>query len=175
MVQKEKEALAAIMLEHGIEWEQKDEHREHLSVLEYKQEQRTQELAELTQQTEQKAKEFSALEKKVEKVQKQNMVIEAVEKIEVKPMVLSSKVTLERSEYESLSTAAKKIRCPGEKGKQPPKGIGRRQQDDYQDEKYLRRSDEKTVCGNQGAVRIRVRPWQAPYSGFGERKRPSPQ
>lgn len=107
-VQKEKEALAGLMLEHGIEWEQKGEHREHLSVLEYKREQRTQELAELTQQTEQKAQEFSALEKKVEKVQKQNVAIEAAEKIEAKPMVLSSKVTLERSEYESLSTAAKK-------------------------------------------------------------------
>lgn len=107
-VQKEKEALAELMLEHGIEWEQKGEHREHLSVLEYKREQRTQELAELTQQTEQKAQEFSALEKKVEKVQKQTVAIEAIEKIEAKPMVLSSKVTLERSEYESLSTAAKK-------------------------------------------------------------------
>ena len=107
-VQKEKEALAEIMLEHGIEWEQKGEQREHLSVLEYKREKRQEELAELTQQTEQKAQEYSALEKKVEKIQKQNVPIEAVEKIEAKPMVLSSKVTLERSEYESLSTAAKK-------------------------------------------------------------------
>ena len=107
-VQKEKEALAELMLEHGIEWEQKGEHREHLSVLEFKREQRTQELIELTQQTEQKAQEFFALEKKVEKVQRENVAIEAVEKIEAKPMVLSSKVTLERSEYESLSTAAKK-------------------------------------------------------------------
>ena len=107
-VQKEKEALAEIMLEHGIEWEQKGEHKEHLSVLEYKREKRQEELAELTQQTEQKAQEYSALEKKVEKIQKQNVAIEAVEKIEAKPMVLSSKVTLERSEYESLSTAAKK-------------------------------------------------------------------
>ena len=107
-VQKEKEALAEIMLEHGIEWEQKGEHKEHLSVLEFKREKRKEELAELTQQTEQKAQEFSALEKKVEKIQKQNIAIEAVEKIEAKPMVLSSKVTLERSEYESLSTAAKK-------------------------------------------------------------------
>ena len=107
-VQKEKEALAEIMLEHGIEWEQKGEQREHLSVLEYKREKRQEELAGLTQQTEQKAQEYSALEKKVEKIQKQNVAIEAVEKIEAKPMVLSSKVTLERSEYESLSTAAKK-------------------------------------------------------------------
>lgn len=107
-VQKEKEALAKIMLEHGIEWEQKGEQREHLSVLEYKREKRQEELAELTQQTEQKAQEFSSLEKKVEKIQKQNVAIEAVEKIEAKPMVLSSKVTLERAEYESLSIAAKK-------------------------------------------------------------------
>ena len=48
-VQREKEALAGLMLEHGIEWEQKDEHREHLSVLEYKKEQRAQELAEVEQ------------------------------------------------------------------------------------------------------------------------------
>ncbi len=107
-VQKEKEALAEIMLEHGIEWEQKGEQRKHLSVLEYKREKRQEELAELTLQTEQKAQEFSALEKKVEKIQKQNVAIEAVEKIEAKPMVLSTKVTLERSEYESLSIAAKK-------------------------------------------------------------------
>ena len=96
------------MLEHGIEWEQKGEHREHLSVLEYKREQRTQELAELTQQAEQKTKEVSALEKKVEKVKKQNIDITAIEKIEAKPALLSSKVTLEVSEYEQLKTAAKK-------------------------------------------------------------------
>ena len=107
-VQKEKEALAELMLEYGIEWEQKGEHREHLSVLEYKREQRTQELAELTQQAEQKTQEVSALEKKVEKVQKQNVAIEAIEKIEAKPALLSSKVTLESSEYEQLKTAAKK-------------------------------------------------------------------
>ena len=107
-VQKEKEALAELMLEHGIEWEQKGEHREHLSVLEYKREQHTQELAELTQQAEQKTQEVSALTKKVEKVQKQNVAIEAIEKIEAKPALLSSKVTLEASEYEQLKTAAKK-------------------------------------------------------------------
>ena len=51
-VQKEKEALAAIMLEHGIEWEQKGEHKEHLSVLEFKREKRKEELAELEQSIE---------------------------------------------------------------------------------------------------------------------------
>ena len=114
-VQREKEALAEIMLEHSIEWEQKGEHREHLSVLEYKREKRQEELAELTQQTEQKAQEFSTLEKKVEKIKKQHVAIEAVEKIEAKPMMSSSKVMLERSEYKSLSTAAKKYIAQGKK------------------------------------------------------------
>ena len=40
------------MLEHGIEWEQKGEQREHLSVLEYKREKRQEELTEQIQQTE---------------------------------------------------------------------------------------------------------------------------
>ena len=107
-VQKEKEALAELMLEHGIEWEQKGDHREHLSVLEYKREQRKEEVAELTQHAQEKKQEISVLEKKVAKVQKQNVAIEAIEKIEAKPALLSSKVTLEASEYEQLKTAAQK-------------------------------------------------------------------
>ena len=48
-VQEEKEALAEIMLEHGIEWEQKGEHKEHLSLLEFKREKRKEELEKLEQ------------------------------------------------------------------------------------------------------------------------------
>ena len=93
-VQKEKEALAELMLERGIEWEQKGEHREHLSVLEFKREQRTLELAEL--------------ELTIERVQQQQVSIEAVEQIEVKPLPLSSKVLVEREDYQNLVTAAQK-------------------------------------------------------------------
>lgn len=93
-VQSEKKALAAIMLEHGIEWEQKGEHREHLSVLEYKREQRTQELAKL--------------EQTIERVQQQQVSLQAVEQIEAKPLPLSSKVALEREDYQALVTAAQK-------------------------------------------------------------------
>lgn len=94
-VQREKEALAEIMLEHGIEWEQKGEHREHLSVLEYKREQRTQELAKL--------------EQTIERVQQQQVSIKAVEQIEAKPLPLSSKVALEREDYQALVTSAQKF------------------------------------------------------------------
>ena len=108
-VQKEKEALAEMMLEHGIEWEQKGEHREHLSVLEYKREMRTQELAELTEQTQEKAAEAAALDKQIEKTKQQKVNIESIDKIEVKPVMLSpSRVSLEKTDYETLSTAAKK-------------------------------------------------------------------
>ena len=93
-VQKEKEALAAIMLEHGIEWEQKGEHKEHLSVLEFKREKRKEELAEL--------------EQTIERVQKQQVSVQAVEQIEAKPLPLTSKVAVEREDYQALVTAAQK-------------------------------------------------------------------
>lgn len=93
-VRKEKEALAQLMLEHGIEWEQKDEHREHLSVLEFKREKRKEELAEL--------------EQTIERVQQQQVSIKAVEQIEAKPLPLTSKVAVDREDYQTLVTAAQK-------------------------------------------------------------------
>lgn len=46
-LQSEKESLASIMECHGVEWEHQGNQREHLSVLEYKKEQRSKEVAEL--------------------------------------------------------------------------------------------------------------------------------
>lgn len=46
-VESEKERLAAMMEWHGIEWEKKGTHLEHLDVLNFKKEQRTKEVAEL--------------------------------------------------------------------------------------------------------------------------------
>lgn len=43
----EKEQLAAVMERHGIEWEDKGTHDKHLSVLDFKKEQRVKEIAEL--------------------------------------------------------------------------------------------------------------------------------
>ena len=94
-VQKEKEALAAIMLEHGIEWEQKGEHKEHLSVLEFKREKRKEEIAEL--------------EQTLERVQQKQVSVQAVEQIEAKPLPLTSKVAVEREDYQTLVTAAQKF------------------------------------------------------------------
>lgn len=92
--QKEKEALASIMLGHGIEWEEKGEHKEHLSVLEFKREKRKEEIAEL--------------EQTLERVQQKQVSVQAVEQIEANPLPLTSKVAVEREEYKTLVTAAQK-------------------------------------------------------------------
>ena len=45
----ETEQLAAVMLEHGIEWEKKGTHEKHLSVLDFEKKERAKEVAELEQ------------------------------------------------------------------------------------------------------------------------------
>jgi len=81
---------------------------EHLTVTQFKVEREQERLADITEQTAQKTQEAAALDKRIEKIQKQQMAVQSVDKIEVKPVPLSSKVMLERSEYESLASAAKK-------------------------------------------------------------------
>ena len=46
-IESEKQALASIMAQHDIEWEQKGTHEEHLSVLDYKKQERSKEVAAL--------------------------------------------------------------------------------------------------------------------------------
>ena len=81
---------------------------EHLTVTQFKVEKEKERLLKLTEQTQQKQEQAAALEKKIEKIQKQTVAVKKVEQIEVKPVPLSSKVMLERSEYEALAMAAKK-------------------------------------------------------------------
>ena len=49
-IEAEKQALASIMARHDIEWEQKETHEEHLSVLDYKKQERSKEVAALETQ-----------------------------------------------------------------------------------------------------------------------------
>lgn len=49
-IESEKQALASIMARHDIEWEQKETHEEHLSVLDYKKQERSKEVAALETQ-----------------------------------------------------------------------------------------------------------------------------
>ena len=81
---------------------------EHLTVTQFKVQQEQARLAELTEQNRQQEQQAATLGRQIEKIQNQQVAVAAIEKIEAKPVPLSSKVILERSEYESLAMAAKK-------------------------------------------------------------------
>lgn len=57
-VSSEKEALAVVMERHGVEWERKGIHEKHLSVLDYKKQEREKELTELEKKLSDRKDEF---------------------------------------------------------------------------------------------------------------------
>ena len=69
-VQSEKENLAAVMGRHGIEWEHKGTHEKHLSVLDYKKQEREKEVIQLEGQISEKKEEFQVLSDRVENYDK---------------------------------------------------------------------------------------------------------
>ncbi|NLO84901.1 MAG: recombinase [Clostridiales bacterium] len=93
-VHSEKEQLSQAMEHHGIEWEQLGTHDEHLSVMNYKKEER--------------AKEIKQLANDISAIQKKKLNIKSVQQIDVKNVPLSTKVMLSREDFVRLSTAAKK-------------------------------------------------------------------
>lgn len=64
----EKKVLAQIMERHGIEWEQKGTHEQHLSVLDYKKQERAKEVAEFDREIEGKQLEVKGLKATAEKI-----------------------------------------------------------------------------------------------------------
>ncbi len=69
-VLSEKEQLAAVMERYGIEWEQKGTHEKHLSVLDYKKQQRTEEIERLESKITDKQTKFETLSKRIENFDK---------------------------------------------------------------------------------------------------------
>lgn len=69
-VLSEKEQLAAVMERYGIEREQKGTHEKHLSVLDYKKQQRTEEIERLESKITDKQTEFETLSKRIENFDK---------------------------------------------------------------------------------------------------------
>lgn len=65
-VQSEKEQLAAVMERYGIEWEHKGTHEKHLSVLDYKKQEREKEVAVLDEQIAEKTNEVKSLSDRVQ-------------------------------------------------------------------------------------------------------------
>lgn len=65
-VQSEKEQLAAVMERYGIEWEHKGTHEKHLSVLEYKKQEREKEIEQLDNQLAEKKDEFVSVQNRIQ-------------------------------------------------------------------------------------------------------------
>ena len=64
-VRSEKEQLAAVMERHGIEWEDKGTHDRHLTVMDYKKEQREQEIAALEKVKSEKQRQVEGQERRL--------------------------------------------------------------------------------------------------------------
>lgn len=119
----EKERLAEIMLEHGIEWDKKGTHKEHLPVLDFKKEMRTQEVLQLEEKveaisetlaTKEKAvsslkAEISKEEQELKSIKTKKTKLKKVDGIEIKPAFLDGgKVVVAKEEFEDVKALAKK-------------------------------------------------------------------
>lgn len=80
-----------------------------MTVTQFKVEREQERLEQLTAQTQQKEQQAASLEKEIENIQKQQIAVQKVEQIEPHAVPFSSKVMLDRSEYENLAAAAKKF------------------------------------------------------------------
>lgn len=107
-VDSEKNQLAEVMKLYYIEWEKKNTHEPHLSVLDYKKKMRAEELTEIESQIEKSSAELSELEEKISETEQIKTDIEAVENIEVKPKLFSDKVIIAKSDYDNLTSLSKK-------------------------------------------------------------------
>ena len=79
-VSAEKSALAFVMERHRVKWEHKGMHEKHLSVLDYKKEQRTKEIAELESKLADKKDEFEVYQDRISNYSKGEQVIEELAK-----------------------------------------------------------------------------------------------
>ena len=70
-INAEKEQLAAVMERHGIEWEKKDTHEEHLSVLDFKKKERAKEVAELDAVKQEKQTELAQIQHQTQEAKRE--------------------------------------------------------------------------------------------------------
>ena len=81
---------------------------EHLTVTQFKVQQEQARLAELTEQNRQQEQQAAALGKQIKTIRNQQVNVAAIEKIEAKPVPFSTKIAVEREDFEHLSALAKK-------------------------------------------------------------------
>ena len=101
-VRSEKDQLSLVMQRHGIEWEKKDTHEKHLSVLDYKKKVREQEVEELTEHKNLLEHDLHDISECVDEIQKEkaqaekerDAVIKKTEVLEKRFSALNSKAGL---------------------------------------------------------------------------------
>ena len=94
-VQSEKEVLADVMKRNGVEWLQLGTKCEHLSVLDYKKEQRTKEIAELESKLADKKDEFEVYQDRISNYSKGEQVIEDLaKKLDTEPEICSERYSV---------------------------------------------------------------------------------
>lgn len=98
-VQSEKEQLAAVMERHGIEWEHKGTHEKHLSVLDYKKQEREKEVERLDIQLSEKQDEYKILSDRVRSYDK------GIEDLKTLESVLDTSPDFQLSEPQGLTSA----------------------------------------------------------------------
>lgn len=81
---------------------------EYLTVTQFKVQQEQARLAEFTEQNRQQEKQAATLGSKIEKIQNQRGDVRSIEKIVATSIPFSSKVAVEREDFDRLSTLAKK-------------------------------------------------------------------
>ena len=115
-VAAEKERLAEIMLQHGIEWEKKGTHEKHLSVLEFEKKERAKEAEELEQTISGSKEELSnilnqqlAAGKETEQIRKEG------EAIRQEVSKFSATNHLLKEQTETLAEDKEKLLCENEK------------------------------------------------------------
>lgn len=106
-MESEKKQLAIVMERYEIQWEQLGTHEEHLSVLDYKKQERTKEVRALDTTIAEKQTQVDEIEQMLQSVQQQAVDLDKIENVSVKKSLLSDKVTLSRSNFENLLNAAK--------------------------------------------------------------------
>ena len=82
---------------------------EHLTVTQLRLQQEQARLAELAEQNRQQEQQAATLGRQIEKIQNQQVAVAAIEKIEAKSVPFSSKLAVEREDFERLTTLAKKF------------------------------------------------------------------
>lgn len=139
-IENEKQYLSELMAEREIEWKQLGTDKPHLSVLDYKKQERE--------------KEIAALDKSIAKAAAKKTKIKAVDDIQTKKTVFGDNLTVSREDYENLSDLAKKQIAAEKKEKKLKSEITQLQSENTQLKTKL--SAEKKKNANSKSINLRI-------------------